>query len=72
MTGPTRLSVSTQLDNLKSKEQYRQLPPVRHEDEWIVLNEQRLLNISSNDYLGLGNETRLQSEFLTYLQQMPE
>lgn len=45
MTGPTRLSVSTQLDNLKSKEQYRQLPPVRHEDQWIILNEQRLLNI---------------------------
>ena len=72
MTGPTRLSVSTQLHSLKSKEQYRQLPPVRHEDQWIILNEQRLLNISSNDYLGLGNETRLQSEFLTYLQQMPE
>ena len=63
MTGPTRLSVSTQLDSLKSKEQYRQLPPVRHEDQWIILNEQRLLNISSNDYLGLGNETRYSQSF---------
>lgn len=72
MTGPTRLSVAQQLDTLKSKEQYRQLPPVTHQDQWIICNERRLLNISSNDYLGLGNETQLQSQFLSYLQQMPD
>lgn len=72
MPGPTRLSVAQQLDTLKSKEQYRQLPPVTHQDQWIICNEQRLLNISSNDYLGLGNETQLQSQFLSYLQQMPD
>lgn len=72
MTGPTRLSVAQQLDALKSKEQYRQLPPVDHQDQWIICNEQRLLNISSNDYLGLGNDTQLQSQFLDYLQQMPD
>lgn len=71
MTGPTRLSVAQQLNTLKSKEQYRQLPPVTHQDQWIICNERRLLNISSNDYLGLGNETQLQSQFLSYLQQMP-
>lgn len=70
MTGPTRLSVAQQLDTLKSKEQYRQLPPVTHQDQWIICNERRLFNISSNDYLGLGNETKLQSQFLSYLQQM--
>lgn len=72
MPGPTRLSVAQQLDTLKSKEQYRQLPPVTHQDQWIICNERRLLNISSNDYLGLGNETQLQSQFLSYLQQMPD
>lgn len=72
MTGPTRLSVAQQLDTLKSKEQYRQLTPVTHQDQWIICNERRLFNISSNDYLGLGNETKLQSQFLSYLQQMPD
>lgn len=67
MTGPTRLSVAQQLDTLKSKEQYRQLTPVTHQDQWIICNERRLFNISSNDYLGLGNETKLQSQFLSYL-----
>ncbi|WP_019672096.1 8-amino-7-oxononanoate synthase [Psychrobacter lutiphocae] len=72
MNGPTSFSVAQQLDTLKSKDQYRQLPPVKHQDQWIILNNQKLLNISSNDYLGLGNETQLQSQFLSYLQEMPD
>ncbi|PNK60736.1 8-amino-7-oxononanoate synthase [Psychrobacter sp. FDAARGOS_221] len=72
MKGPTRLGVMQLLDTLKSKDQYRKLPPIKHQDQWIILNNQRLLNISSNDYLGLGNEKQLQLQFLNYLQQMPD
>ncbi|WP_438012119.1 8-amino-7-oxononanoate synthase [Psychrobacter raelei] len=72
MISPTSSSVAALLDALKSKEQYRNLPGIRHENQWIVLDNKQLLNISSNDYLGLGNDTQLQSQFLSDLQAMPD
>ena len=72
MTGPTLTSVSYHLDELHSKDQYRQLPSIKHRDQWIISNNQSLLNISSNDYLSLGNDTRLQTQFLDQLQELPE
>ncbi len=72
MTGPTLTSVSYHLDDLHSKDQYRQLPSIKHRDQWIISNDQSLLNISSNDYLSLGNDTRLQTEFLDQLQALPK
>lgn len=72
MNGPTQSSVTELLDTLKSKDQYRQLPNIKHHDRCIVLNDSPLLNISSNDYLGIGSDTQLQSQFLSYLQEMPE
>lgn len=72
MTGPTLSSVVNVLQTLKSKDQYRQLPNIGHQDQWIVSNNTSLLNISSNDYLGLGSDTQLQTQFLNELQQTPE
>lgn len=72
MTAPTLTSVSYHLDDLNSKDQYRQLPKIKHRDQWIIANDQSLLNISSNDYLSLGNDTRLQAQFLAQLQALPE
>lgn len=72
MTAPTLTSVSHHLDDLNSKDQYRQLPSIKHRDQWIIANDQSLLNISSNDYLSLGNDTRLQTQFLAQLQELPE
>ena len=72
MNGPTQSSVTELLETLKSKDQYRQLPNIKHQNRCIVLNDSSLLNISSNDYLGIGSDTKLQSQFLSYLQEMPE
>ena len=72
MTGPTLFSVANVLQTLKSKDQYRQLPNINQQDQWIVANNRSLLNISSNDYLGLGSDKQLQTQFLNQLQQTPE
>ncbi|MGP4789592.1 8-amino-7-oxononanoate synthase [Psychrobacter sp. 1Y11] len=68
MTGPTHARVNDHLDMLRANDQYRQLPNIKHQDQCIIADDQSLLNISSNDYLGLGNDTGLQSGFLAQLQ----
>lgn len=71
MTGPTLGCVSDHLHVLRTNDQYRRLPSIKHQDQFIIADGHSLLNISSNDYLGLGNDTGLQSEFLAQLQELP-
>lgn len=72
MTIPTLTSLTDHLEALHSNDQYRQLPSIQHRDQWIIANDNALLNISSNDYLGLGSDSRLQTQFLDQLQALPE
>ncbi len=52
--------IRTELDELKSLDRYRVLPDITARDgKDIEVNGERLLNISSNDYLGLGDDNEL-------------
>lgn len=57
------------LADLKAKQQYRQLPELQHHGRYIIKEGEALLNIASNDYLGLGGDTELQAEFFDQLEQ---
>lgn len=56
--------INQELLTLKEKRNYRSLPPLIHDGRDVILNEQRMLNLSSNDYLGLANDVSLREEFL--------
>lgn len=45
--------INQELQTLKERKNYRSLPPLIHEGRDVLLNGQRMLNLSSNDYLGL-------------------
>ncbi len=49
------------------KSNFRTLPNVVHEGKLIVSDQRQMLNLSSNDYLGLANDTELRREFLASL-----
>ena len=53
-----------ELKKLKEAGNLRTLPEVIHDGKWVLSGEQRMLNLSSNDYLGLATDTALRDEFL--------
>ena len=59
------------LDALVAAKQYRQIPNLQHDGQYVISEGKRLLNIASNDYLGLGSDKQLQREFLNQLSQLP-
>ncbi|WP_394124706.1 8-amino-7-oxononanoate synthase [Psychrobacter nivimaris] len=58
------------LVDLKAKQQYRQLPNLKHDGRHVISDGKALLNIASNDYLGLGGDTELQAQFLAQVGQL--
>lgn len=57
-------TINQELLILKEKKNYRSLPPLSHHGRDVIVNGQRMLNLSSNDYLGLANDLSLREEFL--------
>ncbi len=56
---------SSQLKDLKENNCFRQISNISYkEDAYLFINNQKLLNLSSNDYLGLSTNKKLQREFL--------
>lgn len=53
-----------QLQQLKRSGQYRTLPDIRHEGKFILRDGRKMLNFSSNDYLGLASDQTLKQQFL--------
>lgn len=52
-----------QLDELKTQGNLRQFRSNIQADRWIEIDQQRMLNLSSNDYLGLAANTQLREQF---------
>lgn len=56
-----------QLQQLEAASNLRRLPALIHDGRDVVVNGQHMLNLSSNDYLGLATDRRLREEFLETL-----
>ena len=58
------MDYKTKLSALSASGNLRHISSVRHDGRWIWDGTHRMLNLSSNDYLGLASEPALVSEFL--------
>ncbi len=54
---------STQLDVLKQQGNLRQFTSNIQQDRYIIIHDQKMLNLASNDYLGLGSNIHLREQF---------
>lgn len=54
---------SAQLDQLKQQGNFRQFTTNIQQDRYIQINDRRMLNLASNDYLGLNSDQQLREQF---------
>ncbi len=55
---------SNTLEDLKNNSSFRQVKDIKQDGKYIVLNNKKLLNFSSNDYLGISSDKNLCEAFL--------
>lgn len=55
------------LEELEASGNLRRLPEIEHDGKWVERDGKRMLNLSSNDYLGLTSRTDLKQEFMEEL-----
>ena len=53
-----------QLEQLSAQKQYRSIPDLVHQGRYITRENRTMLNMSSNDYLGLASNENLRQSFL--------
>ncbi|TCJ98342.1 8-amino-7-oxononanoate synthase [Volucribacter psittacicida] len=57
------------LTQLKQQQQLRQLPDIEHKGKYIRKDQQTMLNLTANDYLGLANDEQLVAQFWQQVKQ---
>lgn len=56
-----------ELSELERRQNLRTLTPLEHQGDWVIRDGQRMLNLSGNDYLGLGTDLSLRQRFMESL-----
>lgn len=64
MTNDIYDSFRSELEALAQTKNKRELPDINISGKWIYRGKERMLNLSSNDYLGLASDYSLRDEFL--------
>lgn len=59
--------IQQELQLLEAHSNLRRLPEMTHSGRDVTVNGRRMLNLSSNDYLGLASDWKLREEFLRTL-----
>ena len=56
--------ISEELTQLEAKANLHRLPQLTHRGKWVEVEGRTMLNLSSNDYLGLAADTELRKSYL--------
>jgi 8-amino-7-oxononanoate synthase len=66
---PIESHIAAELERLKAKQRFRSIPATgERSGRFITVGERQLLNLSSNDYLGLGADRELFGSFIAGIQ----
>lgn len=55
--------IQDELQQLRERDNFRTLPQLTHQGKEVMVKGRRMLNLSSNDYLGLANDVELRRAF---------